>query len=220
MTDGEEAAETTPSDVVATYDEIATHFATKRENPWPEVTSFLEGAEGETALDIGCANGRHTELLAAVADRTIGLDASRALLEEAEVRREAHDFDAGLLQGDAGRLPLREDSVELATYVATMHHLPTREGRLRSLDELARVLTPDGRALISVWSTDHDRFEETEGFDTTVTFTMPDGRAVPRYYHIYDQEEFETDLEASDLVVRRAWLSAGNCYAVVSGSDC
>ncbi|MGM0399477.1 MAG: class I SAM-dependent methyltransferase [Halobacteriota archaeon] len=219
MSEDGAGGDTTASDVVATYDEIATHFATKRKNPWPEVTSFLDGVEGDTALDVGCANGRHTELLAAVADRAIGLDASRPLLDEAECRQDEHGFDASLLQGDASRLPLREDSVDLATYVATMHHLPTREARVESLDELARVLTPGGRALVSVWSTEHDRFDETEGFDTTVTFTMPDGRAVPRYYHIYDPAEFGTDLEASAVVVEGEWVSNGNCYAVVSGAE-
>ncbi|UWG48211.1 SAM-dependent methyltransferase [Halanaeroarchaeum sp. HSR-CO] len=219
MSEESAGSDTTASDVVATYDEIAAHFATKRKNPWPEVTSFLDGVESTTALDVGCANGRHTELLAAVADRAIGLDASRALLSEAESRRDDHNFDAILLQGDASRLPLREDSVDLATYVATMHHLPTREARVESLDELARVLTPAGRALVSVWSTEHDRFDETQGFDTTVTFTMPDGRAVPRYYHIYDPSEFGTDLEASAVGVEREWVSNGNCYAVVTGSE-
>lgn len=205
--------------VVDTYDEIATHFARKREHPWPDVEDFLENASGETALDLGCANGRHTELLADISDRTVGLDASRELLSEAKSRQEAHGYDAALVQGDASRLPLRTNTVDLATYIATMHHFPTRQLRIESLDELARVLTPDGRALVSVWSTEHERFDRSEGFDTTVTFTMPDGTEVPRYYHIYDPEEFRADLEASSAVVELEWISRGNCYAVVRGSS-
>lgn len=213
----EDRNETVPRDVVDTYDEIAPHFANKRQNPWPEVRSFLDGVRAETALDVGCANGRHTELLVGVAQHAIGLDASSGLLQEAKARQDENDFDAALVQGDASRLPFRDDSVDLATYVATMHHLPTRRGRIDSLDELARVLKPSGRALVSVWSTEHDRFDETEGFDTTVTFTMPDGTAVPRFYHIYDPVEFGDDLAESALVVEREWVSHGNCYAVVSG---
>lgn len=205
-------------DIVETYDEIAPYFADKRKNPWPEVTTFLEDADAETALDIGCANGRHTELLARVAERTIGLDASRGLLHEATTRKTQHEFEAILVQGDAGRLPLHADSVDLAIYVATMHHLPNRQARIESLDELARVLQPGQQGLVSVWSTEHDRFDETEGFDTTVTFTLPDGTAVPRFYHIYDPDEFEGDLEASSVSVEREWVSHGNCYAVVTGT--
>ncbi|MFB6132279.1 MAG: class I SAM-dependent methyltransferase [Halanaeroarchaeum sp.] len=213
--------EGTPPDnrsVVDTYDEIAPHFASKRQHPWPEVEQFVESASGETALDVGCANGRHTELLAAIASRTIGLDASRKLLGEARDRQKAHDFDADLLQGDASRLPLQTSTVDVATYVATMHHFSSREVRVESLNELGRVLSPQGRALVSVWSTKHDRFEETAGFDTTVTFTLPDGTEVPRYYHIYDPAEFGADLAASAALVEREWVSRGNCYAVIGGS--
>jgi len=208
----------TPRSVADTYDEIASEFAAKRENPWPEVVAFIEGARAETALDVGCANGRHTELLADVATRAIGLDASRGLLHEAMERKRDHGFDAALVQGDAARLPFCTDTIDLLTYVATMHHLPTRAARIESLDEIARVLTRDGRALVSVWSTEHDTFDATEGFDTTVTFTLPDGTDVPRYYHIYDPDEFGADLAASALAVEREWVSQGNCYAVV-GSE-
>lgn len=204
--------------VVDTYDEIAPHFARKRQHPWPEVEEFVESASGGTALDVGCANGRHTELLASIADRTIGLDASRGLLAEARDRQDANEFHADLLQGDASRLPLRTNTIDVVTYIATMHHFPTRQARVESLDELARVMSPDGRALLSVWSTEHDRFEGTEGFDTTVTFTTPDGTEVPRYYHIYDPEEFAADLDASSAVSEREWVSRGNCYAILRGS--
>ncbi|AKH97966.1 class I SAM-dependent methyltransferase [Halanaeroarchaeum sulfurireducens] len=216
---GDEDTDPDRRGVVETYDYIAGHFATKRENPWPEAQDFIAGRDVETAIDVGCANGRHTELLADVAERAVGLDASRELLREAVERERDHGFDAGLVQGDALRLPVRTDSVDLAVYVATMHHLPRREDRIGSLDELARVLKPDARGLVSVWSVEHDYFQETRGFDTTVTFTMPDGTEVPRYYHIYDTVEFGEDLAASAVVVEREWVSQGNCYAVVRGAD-
>ena len=215
--DRSKATDRESRDVVDTYDRIATHFATKRKNPWPEVTAFLEGITPDTALDVGCANGRHTELLAEQGARAIGLDASRGLLREAVGRQRDHGFDAALVQGDATRLPIADDSIDLITYVATMHHLPTRDERIASLDEVARVLEPGGRALVSVWSTEHDTFDADEGFDTTVSFTMPDGTEVPRYYHIYDPVEFGDDLSRSAVTVEREWVSSGNCYAVVTG---
>jgi hypothetical protein len=85
-----------------------------------------------------------------------------------------------------------------------------------SLDELARVLAPGGRALVGVWSVAHDRFDATEGFDTTVDWTLPGGERVPRFYHVYDAEEFRADLATSGLAVRETTVSSGNCYAVVA----
>ncbi|MDS0298341.1 class I SAM-dependent methyltransferase [Halogeometricum sp. S1BR25-6] len=222
-----------PADAEApheTYDRIAEHFSSTREYPWPEVREFLDDhapeatRAGETSerdgptrgLDMGCGNGRHSEAMAAFVDRVVALDASRGLLAEAGERAVEREFAADLVQGDAASLPLRDDCVAVAVYVATLHHLRPREARVASLSELARVLVPGGRALVSAWSVEHDRFDHEEGFDTTVDWTLPGGERVPRYYHIYDAVEFAADVEESALSVVDSFVSSGNCYAVVA----
>lgn len=198
-----------------TYDRIATHFATTREYPWPEVETFCASFDVARALDVGCGNGRHVELLVEHAATVVGVDVSRELLGVATDRVPSATF----VQGDASVLPLTDGCIDLAVYVATLHHLPSRTLRRRSLDELARVLTTDGRALVSAWSTEHDRFDapdEKTGFDTTVDWTLPGGERVPRFYHIYAPAEFDADLEASDLTVVSSRVSSGNCYAEVT----
>jgi ubiquinone/menaquinone biosynthesis C-methylase UbiE len=212
---GHSNADRSPTTVRDVYDEIATHFSKTRVNPWPEVESFLSGRSASTGLDIGCGNARHTESLLTVTDRTIGLDLSRNLLAEATERVDG----AGVvfLQGDAATLALASDTVDIALYVATLHHLPDRMRRVRSLDEMARVL--DGVGFVSAWSTTHDRFDThgrtASGFDTTIDWTLPDGDTVPRFYHIYAPDEFERDLVESNLTVERVFVSSGNCYARV-----
>jgi len=214
MSDGPSRA-----DVRETYETIGSHFSKTREYAWPEVESFVEDrCRGGVALDVGCGNGRHAELLADHADRVVGLDASRELLAAARDRLGACPATT-LLQSDAATLPLADDCADLAVYVATIHHLPQRADRRDSLDELARVLGSDGRALVSAWSTAHDRFDASadadRGFDTTVDWTLPGGRTVPRFYHIYAPAEFERDVAASDLALESLEISSGNCYAVV-----
>jgi len=146
----------------------------------------------------------------------VGVDVSRRLLDLARERAPEGSF----LTGDASALPLADDCAELAVYVATLHHLPSRKLRQGSLDEMARVLTPDGEALVSAWSTAHDAFDAsadaTEGFDTDVDWTLPGGETVPRFYHIYAPEEFDADIAASGLEVVDSRISSGNCYAVVT----
>ena len=208
------------------YDEIATHFSTTRAYPWPEVTEFLDRVNTlpnrRVGLDIGCGNGRHTEPLADVVERTVGLDISRELLFEAQTAMESgdgSDWEAALVQADSAALPFVDGSVDVGVYVATLHHLPDRKRRVESLRELARVLSSTGEALVSAWSTEHDRFEnraDDEGFDTTIDWTLPGGETVPRFYHIYAPEEFEADLRRSGLTVESSVVSSGNCYAVVS----
>jgi len=220
-----------PASVRATYDRIADHFSKTREYAWPEVEAFLDGRSGAVGLDIGCGNGRHTELLAERCGRAVGLDASRGMLAQARERARERETDFELGQADAAALPVATGSVDLATYVATLPHLRTRERRLASLDDLARVLVADGRALVSAWSTAHDRFESeaprasdsraadsretAAGFDTTVDWTLPGGETVDRFYHIYDPEEFRADVAASALELVEFEISSGNCYGVV-----
>ncbi|MGM0606747.1 MAG: class I SAM-dependent methyltransferase, partial [Halobacteriota archaeon] len=69
----DDAVDTAEASVRETYDRIADHFATTREYPWPEVETFVDetldsvdGADGSSplAIDLGCGNGRHTQLLA------------------------------------------------------------------------------------------------------------------------------------------------------------
>ncbi|QSG02728.1 class I SAM-dependent methyltransferase [Natranaeroarchaeum sulfidigenes] len=203
------------ADVRDTYDEIARHFAETREYAWPEVEEFLSDRTGAVGLDLGCGNGRHAQTLAEHTDHVLGVDVSRGLLETARYRRRERGFDVELVQGDASRLPLTTGTVDLAVYVATLHHLPTRTDRVASLDELSRVLAPAGRALVSAWSTTHDTFDADEGFDTTVDWTLPGGETVDRFYHIYDPGEFRADLDRSALDPLDVFLSSGNCYAVV-----
>ncbi|WP_247731421.1 class I SAM-dependent methyltransferase [Halovivax limisalsi] len=224
-------------EVRRTYERIGSHFAETRAYAWPEVEAFVEDiprslddADARTdpiiGLDLGCGNCRHAEVLASHVDRVVGVDVSRSLLDAGRERARERSFADALdpLQADAARLPIGTDAVDCGLYVATLHHLPTMETRRASLDELARVLDAGGRALVSVWSTAHDRFDDrseadTTGFDTTVEWTLPGGTVVDRFYHIYAPDEFERDLAASGLDVLAREMSSGNCYATVAGPD-
>lgn len=207
--------ESDPPPIRRVYDRIGTHFSQTRRYPWTDVIEFLDTVEGTVGLDVGCGNGRHTEALAEIVDRPLGMDLSRTLLSEATDRAAEAEFRADFIQGTATSLPIGSSSVDVGLYIAAIHHLRSRSARIESLDELARVLAPGGTALISSWCTTHDRFERTRGFDTTVDWTLPEGETVARFYHIYDPAEFKTDIEASDLEWQAAWVSEGNCYARV-----
>ncbi|WP_049925159.1 class I SAM-dependent methyltransferase [Halopiger goleimassiliensis] len=226
--DPPQGSDRTRAAVRETYDRIGAHFAETREYAWPEVEAFVDRHGPRIAatddpgvgLDLGCGNCRHAELLTSVdgLESVVGVDVSRELLRTGRNRATEREFAVDLVQGDAATLPLATDAVSIGVYVATLHHLPRPEIRRASLDELARVLAADGRALVSAWSTAHDRFDRSDGFDTTLEWTLPGGETVDRFYHIYDPAEFERELEASDLQLLEWELSSGNCYADVAGA--
>ncbi|MFB6113277.1 MAG: class I SAM-dependent methyltransferase [Halodesulfurarchaeum sp.] len=202
-------------DVRRVYDRIASHFSQTREFPWSEIRTFLEGKSGRVGVDLGCGNGRHLSLLASVVDTPVGVDVSRGILAEATTRRRERGFEADLLQGSVTHVPIRADLVDVGLYIATLHHLRSEAERIRSLDELSRILAPDGIGLVSVWSVDHDRFDRESAFDTEIDWTLPSGETIPRFYHIYDRMAFEDELETSGLEIVDSFVSSGNCFATV-----
>lgn len=208
------------ADVRATYDRIAEHFDETRRYAWPAVERFCGEHAGGLGLAVGCGNGRHLPHLAASVDRCVGLDLSGEVLKtarEAAAAATADGVPTHLVQGAAAGLPQRDGVVDVCLHVATLHHLPTRDARIDALDELARVLGPDGHALVSVWSVTHDRFDAGRAFDGWIDWTLPSGETVPRFYHVYDPDSFADDLATSDCTVERTFEEAGNCFGIVTG---
>jgi SAM-dependent methyltransferase len=108
----------------------------------PVVTRFLEGAEPGVALDAACGTGRFSELLAKNGHRVIGVDSSPDMLAHARRRVPDGDFRTGELD----RLPLPDDSVDVAVCALALVHVASLEPVMA---EFARVLRPGGDLVIS-----------------------------------------------------------------------
>jgi len=206
----------TKAEVRSVYGRIADSFARTRARPWPEVLDFLDGLPARSRiLDVGCGNGRHLKALVARGHHGIGVDFSRELLT---IGREGiPPADVRWIEADATRLPLRDRSVDAALCIAVLHHLPTREDRMATLSEIARVLLEGGRVLISVWDRDHPRFLglplDPRG-DVDIPWTLPDGTKLGRYYHLFRADEFQETIIGSGLHGERFFCIAGNRFAL------
>lgn len=106
---------------------------------------------GLTVLDLGCGTGVFTIPAARMVGengKVIAVDIQQPLLEE--VRRRA--IEAGVAErcvfhhAGAYRLPLENQSVDVALGIATLGEVPDR---LHALLELFRVIKPGGRLAIS-----------------------------------------------------------------------
>jgi len=98
---------------------------------------------GATVLDAGCGVGAGTSLLADRAARAIGVDISAPAVAEAKQR---HGGRADFLEGDLRSLPFEEQSFDVVVCFETIERLQEVD---RGLDELRRVLRPEGLLLIS-----------------------------------------------------------------------
>ncbi len=100
----------------------------------------------DSLLDLGTGTGRLLELLAPLAVRAIGLDASAAMLAVARANLDrAHVANAQVRLGDIQHLPFAKNSFDVVTVHQVLHYLDEPE---RAIAEAARVLRPGGRLLV------------------------------------------------------------------------
>lgn len=93
-------------------------------------------------LDVGCGTGHHLKALRARGYDAVGIDGSGAMLEQAR----GADPKAPLLLSDVTALPFREHSFDAALSVEVLRYL---EDPAPLLQEIARVLRPGGRCLVT-----------------------------------------------------------------------
>jgi ubiquinone/menaquinone biosynthesis C-methylase UbiE len=209
-----------------TFDEIAEDFDRTRYKPWPECVEFGRTIPDDSlVLDIGCGNGRNSIFLAE-RHRVVGLDISHNMV--AIARRNLAGKGLGgkceFIQSDVTNIPLRDSTFDSILYIATLHHIPTEDQRLKSLEESRRVMKKDAMGLISVWAFDQPRFqnvlgehlEKGENFgDIHVEWKKPDGTVFNRFYHLFYKDELKNLSERAGLKVVKHFKASDNYFAVV-----
>ncbi|MCZ0982831.1 class I SAM-dependent methyltransferase [Streptomyces diastatochromogenes] len=123
----------------AVYDSLPSSYIEVEE---PVVGRILDGLAPGVALDAACGTGRQTRALVGRGHRVIGVDQSPHMLEKAGERSPQADLRIGHLE----RLPLDDDSVDLAVCSLAMTHLPDVTP---AVAELARVVRPGGRIMVT-----------------------------------------------------------------------
>src|SRR5690242_8366357 len=126
------------------YELIAPELAPVAEH----VISLAQLNTGDRVLDIGTSTGNVALLAAGAAAAVTGVDTSRRLIEVARARAAEAGAEISLAVGDAQALPFHDGSFDVALSVFGVIFAADAD---RAFGELMRVLTSDGRALVSVW---------------------------------------------------------------------
>jgi SAM-dependent methyltransferase len=97
-----------------------------------------------TVGDLGCGTGQIAAALAPFVARVVAIDRSGEMLQTARRRLRDHP-NAEVRRGELEALPLDDDSLDVATLLLVLHHLPDPAAVMA---EARRVLKPGGRLLI------------------------------------------------------------------------
>jgi SAM-dependent methyltransferase len=105
---------------------------------------FLQFADHQTVLDVGCGTGYGTALLASVAKRAVGIDISHQAIRFAKSRYKGKNLAFTVM--DAEKLAFADASFGLAVSNENLEHLRDQACHLQ---ELQRVLGPRGVCIIA-----------------------------------------------------------------------
>jgi len=112
------------------------------------VTGFGEDyLHGKVVLDIGCGPGRFTDVALSMGARVVALDYSSAI-DAARANFEGKPVDILFVQGDALRLPIKDQTVDASFSIGVLHHTPSPHLGVR---EAFRVLRLGGQFSIRVY---------------------------------------------------------------------
>jgi SAM-dependent methyltransferase len=105
---------------------------------------------GGTCVEVGCGSGRMTPGLARRFDRVLALDVSPAMVEQARAAvAEMDNVEFRVVSGE--RLDGVPDAIaDVTLCYLVLQHLPRRSLVATYLREIARVLAPDGEALVQI----------------------------------------------------------------------
>ncbi len=196
--------------VVEDYNSISDDFNTTRQYDWKEFESFLPHIKNNQKIaDLGCGNGRFYKYINNKRDISyLGIDNSKGLLEKA---RKAHK--AEFIEGDLLSIPLANENIDIAIAIASFHHIPSKELRVKSLKEIKRILKKDGKFILTVWNLFQPRYKKyiwqavlrsilsLGKYDMRDTFIPWAKTGVKRYYYAFKAKELRKLLEENGFEI-------------------
>ena len=182
------------------YNLISEDFSRTRNKFWEEMSFISDYAkDGDKVLDLGCGNGRLSELFSEKKIEYYGVDFSEGLINIARKRYPKLNFQVA----DALNLPFPDGFFDEVFSIAVLHHIPSKELRTQFLKEIKRVLKPKGTTVLSVWS--FPFFRKIKFFVRFILLTIsnqkniergdafiPWGNKLLRYVHVFSKKEISS----------------------------
>ncbi len=119
------------------------------ESPWLLKTFNFNQYQGKKVLEIGVGTGTDHLELAKAGAILAGIDITPKSIELTKRNLELHGYHSDLLVADAENLPFEDEIFEVVYSFGVLHHIPDTQ---KTIDEIYRVLKPQGKALITLYN--------------------------------------------------------------------
>jgi len=113
----------------------------------PLLVPFTE-AKGKSVLEIGTGNGADAAMFALNGANYTGVDLTEAALDATRQHFEVLGLDGRFQRENAEQLSFSDDSFDWVYSHGVLHHTPDPQ---RAINEVWRVLKPNGRAIIMIY---------------------------------------------------------------------
>jgi SAM-dependent methyltransferase len=195
------------------YDIHASDFSKSRFRIWPGVKNFLDSLPSNSkVLDIGCGNGKNMKYGCQNNNlQMYGIEYSQALTNIC--------INQGLnvIQGNALTLPFEDNSFDAIIMIAVIHHIEP-ELHINVLNEIQRVLVPNGKCLITNWAVEQPENAKRH-FTVGLNMVIWKGKETePLPYWVMDKElaeKFTNNLPSGLRFMNLDW-DAGNWNILLS----
>ena len=185
------------------WDAIAEQWYHFRQKPFRDIAKELEKLsekEKGKILEIGCGNCRNLLVFAKKGFKCYGLDFSEKMLEFAKLFCEKHKIKVRLKLGVAEKLPYQNNFFDYCLSISLLHHLETKEKRRKAVEEMFRVLKPNGLAFVSVWNL----FPLSLFVKNKMVKWQKEGKVFYRYYYLFLPFELKNLLRKAGFKVLRS----------------
>jgi ubiquinone/menaquinone biosynthesis C-methylase UbiE len=113
----------------------------------PDIILNHTQGQGRRAIDFGCGAGRSTRFLQKLGFAVVGVDISADMIKIARDMDPQGDYR---LMQDGDLEPFDDNSQDLVLAVFTFDNIPTGARKIKILNEIRRVLTPEGKLVMLV----------------------------------------------------------------------
>jgi len=198
------------------WDSIAAQWYEFRQKPHPQIAAILKDAAEKwrpaKILEIGCGTCRNLLFFSYNNFECYGIDFSTEMLKYAKRYCEKHKIDVKLIKADATKLPFKANTFNYILCISMLHNLDASE-RKKTLKEIARVLKPEGEAIIAVWNKLQRRFFFSRK-DVIIPWHVA-GRKLERYYHLFTPFELGRLLKRHGFTITKSNIFGQNLIFVV-----